>query len=118
MASEEEEKKTSTIASFFFSFAHPPSFSLSLSLHPNLQTLAELPAMVQGVWSADPAVQLEATTQFRKLLSIGEDFDFFFFFDRLSIKTPLAANLETPLGPAPSPSPSSSQKLTPSPSLL
>lgn len=30
--------------------------------------------MVQGVWSADPAVQLEATTQFRKLLSIGEDF--------------------------------------------
>jgi hypothetical protein len=27
--------------------------------------------MVQGAWSEDPAVQLEATTQFRKLLSIG-----------------------------------------------
>lgn len=29
--------------------------------------------MVQGVWSDDPASQLEATTQFRKLLSIGID---------------------------------------------
>ena len=29
--------------------------------------------MVQGVWSQDPALQLEATMQFRKLLSIGED---------------------------------------------
>ena len=28
--------------------------------------------MVQGVWSDDPASQLEATTQFRKLLSIGK----------------------------------------------
>lgn len=27
--------------------------------------------MVQGVYSEDPAVQHEATTQFRKLLSIG-----------------------------------------------
>lgn len=27
--------------------------------------------MVQGVWSDDPAMQLESTTQFRKLLSIG-----------------------------------------------
>ncbi|KAL6986127.1 Importin subunit alpha-4 [Sarracenia purpurea var. burkii] len=26
--------------------------------------------MVQGVWSEDPAAQIEATTQFRKLLSI------------------------------------------------
>ena len=28
--------------------------------------------LVQGVWSADTAGQLEATTQFRKLLSIGK----------------------------------------------
>jgi hypothetical protein len=28
--------------------------------------------MVQAVHSNDPSVQLEATTQFRKLLSIGE----------------------------------------------
>lgn len=28
--------------------------------------------MVAGAWSEDPAVQLEATTSFRKLLSIGE----------------------------------------------
>lgn len=27
--------------------------------------------MVQGVWSEDPAAQVEATTHFRKLLSIG-----------------------------------------------
>jgi len=27
--------------------------------------------MVQGVYSDDPQAQLEATTQFRKLLSIG-----------------------------------------------
>ncbi|CAI7812445.1 unnamed protein product [Closterium sp. NIES-54] len=32
--------------------------------------LESLPAMVQGVWSEDPPAQLEATTQFRKLLSI------------------------------------------------
>lgn len=34
--------------------------------------LEGLPAMVQAVQSDDSAVQLEATTQFRKLLSIGE----------------------------------------------
>ena len=28
--------------------------------------------LVQGVWSADTAAQLESTTQFRKLLSIGK----------------------------------------------
>ncbi|KAL6278479.1 hypothetical protein ACE6H2_022080 [Prunus campanulata] len=33
--------------------------------------LESIPSMVQGVWSDDPALQLEATTQFRKLLSIG-----------------------------------------------
>ncbi|KAI3438906.1 hypothetical protein D9Q98_001320 [Chlorella vulgaris] len=32
--------------------------------------LESLPAMVQGVWSEDPQAQLDATTQFRKLLSI------------------------------------------------
>jgi HEAT repeat protein len=32
--------------------------------------LESLPAMVSGVYSDDPATQLEATTQFRKLLSI------------------------------------------------
>ncbi|ONI04249.1 hypothetical protein PRUPE_6G311300 [Prunus persica] len=32
--------------------------------------LESIPSMVQGVWSDDPALQLETTTQFRKLLSI------------------------------------------------
>ncbi|KAL5783754.1 hypothetical protein ACOSP7_008783 [Xanthoceras sorbifolium] len=32
--------------------------------------LESIPLMVQGVWSEDPPSQLEATTQFRKLLSI------------------------------------------------
>ncbi|GAB4835666.1 Importin subunit alpha-4 [Ancistrocladus abbreviatus] len=32
--------------------------------------LESIPLMVQGVWSEDPAAQVEATTQFRKLLSI------------------------------------------------
>ncbi|KAL7082169.1 hypothetical protein ACP275_14G082600 [Erythranthe tilingii] len=32
--------------------------------------LESIPLMVQGVWSEDPNAQLEATTQFRKLLSI------------------------------------------------
>ena len=39
--------------------------------------LESLPSMVSGVWSTDNNLQLEATTQFRKLLSIGI---FFFFF--------------------------------------
>lgn len=39
--------------------------------HPPPAQLESLPAMVQGVWSEDPQAQLEATTQFRKLLSIG-----------------------------------------------
>ena len=33
--------------------------------------LESLPLMVFGVWSTDSNLQLEATTQFRKLLSIG-----------------------------------------------
>lgn len=33
--------------------------------------LEALPLMVRGVYSEDPQQQLEATTQFRKLLSIG-----------------------------------------------
>ncbi|CAI9768906.1 unnamed protein product [Fraxinus pennsylvanica] len=32
--------------------------------------LESIPLMVQGVWSNDPSAQVEATTQFRKLLSI------------------------------------------------
>ena len=38
---------------------------------PRAQSLASLPAMVQGVWTEDPMMQLESTKQFRKLLSIG-----------------------------------------------
>lgn len=38
---------------------------------PNLEKkLESLPSMVAGVWSTENALQLEATTQFRKLLSI------------------------------------------------
>ena len=37
-----------------------------------LVQLESLPAMVAGVWSNETNVQLEATTQFRKLLSIGK----------------------------------------------
>lgn len=36
-----------------------------------LLQLESIPVMVQGVWSEDPNSQLESTTQFRKLLSIG-----------------------------------------------
>ena len=36
-----------------------------------LLQLDNLPSMVQGVYSEDVKQQLEATTQFRKLLSIG-----------------------------------------------
>jgi importin subunit alpha-1 len=36
----------------------------------NFMQLEAIPAMVQGVFSDDPAAQLNATTQFRKLLSI------------------------------------------------
>ncbi|KAI6692960.1 hypothetical protein NL676_020670 [Syzygium grande] len=36
----------------------------------NVEKLESLPSMVAKVWSTDSALQLEATTQFRKLLSI------------------------------------------------
>lgn len=46
--------------------------------------LESLPAMVAGVYSDDRTLQLEATTQFRKLLSIGIErlifYLFWFFF--------------------------------------
>ena len=38
---------------------------------PGYVQLENLPMMVQGVWSEDPQSQLENTTHFRKLLSIG-----------------------------------------------
>jgi hypothetical protein len=47
-------------------------------------------AMVQGAWSEDPAAQLEATTQFRKLLSIGAFFGFVFLSPALFPRRPLA----------------------------
>jgi len=37
--------------------------------------LEHLPTMVAGVWSDDNNLQLESTTQFRKLLSIGSELD-------------------------------------------
>lgn len=40
--------------------------------------------MVQGVYSDDPQAQLEATTQFRKLLSIGR-YTFFPFQKQFSV---------------------------------
>jgi hypothetical protein len=57
----------------------PPCFfpaSLPLTpthcpLSPTHTQLENMAAMVRGAWSEDPAAQLEATTQFRKLLSIG-----------------------------------------------
>jgi importin subunit alpha-1 len=36
--------------------------------------LESLPEMIGGVWSEDKSLQLEATTHFRKLLSIGKIF--------------------------------------------
>lgn len=36
--------------------------------------LDTLPAMVAGIWSNEGDLQFEATTQFRKLLSIGKTF--------------------------------------------
>ncbi|KAH7676377.1 Importin-alpha importin-beta-binding domain-containing protein [Dioscorea alata] len=50
--------------------AAPSLDPASLPSAPIDKKLESLPAMVQGVWSENPTLQLEATTQFRKLLSI------------------------------------------------
>ncbi|KAJ6421760.1 hypothetical protein OIU84_029032 [Salix udensis] len=50
------------------------SQAMSASLHSSAaekKQLEHLPSMVAGVWSEDGSLQLEATTQFRKLLSVG-----------------------------------------------
>jgi importin subunit alpha-1 len=44
--------------------------SSTLAVDMEKKQLESLPAMVAGVYSEDPATQLELTTQFRKLLSI------------------------------------------------
>ncbi|KAL8170780.1 hypothetical protein V2J09_022584 [Rumex salicifolius] len=49
----------------------PPQQSVLNDASQNIEKRLEtIPSMVQGVWSEDPNAQLEATTQFRKLLSI------------------------------------------------
>ncbi|OIT29934.1 importin subunit alpha-2 isoform X1 [Nicotiana tabacum] len=48
-----------------------PNQQFSLPAHTTVEKkLENLPAMVAGVWTEDGNLQLEATTQFRKLLSI------------------------------------------------
>ncbi|KAJ6823912.1 importin subunit alpha-2-like [Iris pallida] len=49
------------------SLSSPTSLSSSAGVDKKLESL---PGMVQGVWSDNPSMQLEATTQFRKLLSV------------------------------------------------
>jgi importin subunit alpha-1 len=44
-----------------------------------IQKLEELPNLVAQVQSNDPVAQVEATTQFRKLLSIGMTWIYFLF---------------------------------------
>eukprot|EP01018_Ginkgo_biloba_P028169 Gb_21890 [translate_table: standard] len=48
----------------------PQQFAHTVQSSLMEKKLESLPAMVVGVWSDDPSLQLEATTQFRKLLSI------------------------------------------------
>ncbi|CAA0825482.1 Importin subunit alpha-1 [Striga hermonthica] len=45
-------------------------FQPAVNVQPLDKKLESLPAMIAGVWSNDANLQLEATTQFRKLLSI------------------------------------------------
>lgn len=59
--------------------------------------LENLPAMVAGVWTEDGNLQLEATTQFRKLLSIGNHcyygFMIFFSFSTLVVTWTFSCSL-------------------------
>ncbi|KAG6422314.1 hypothetical protein SASPL_118882 [Salvia splendens] len=48
----------------------PQQFQTSVSVPQLDKKLESLPGMIAGIWSNDAALQLEATTQFRKLLSI------------------------------------------------
>ncbi|XP_057776651.1 importin subunit alpha-like [Salvia miltiorrhiza] len=48
----------------------PPQSQPAVSVPQLDKKLESLPAMIAGIWSNDAALQLEATTQFRKLLSI------------------------------------------------
>jgi importin subunit alpha-1 len=49
----------------------PQQFSSTQAAADMEKKLESLPAMVAGVYSEDAGTQLEAITQFRKLLSIG-----------------------------------------------
>lgn len=42
--------------------------------------LESLPTLVAGIWTDENTLQLEATTQFRKLLSIGKTFYLVYIF--------------------------------------
>ncbi|KAL1565137.1 Inositol monophosphatase 1 [Salvia divinorum] len=48
----------------------PQQFQPAVSVPQLDKKLESLPAMIAGIWSNDATLQLEATTQFRKLLSI------------------------------------------------
>jgi importin subunit alpha-6/7 len=51
--------------------------------------------MVSGVYSDDNSLQLEATTQFRKLLSIGTNFYFSFFSSKMNVYLTLWVNTDS-----------------------
>lgn len=67
---EETPTKDDTLILPFPNFFYYNLGPLLMSFCVFLQ-LESIPIMVQGVWSEDPAAQVEATTHFRKLLSIG-----------------------------------------------